>query len=334
MRLKSCFRWLFLLGLLFLPFHVAMADEDAADYRHAASLGFIVSDATYANFETPVYELEKGLDNLLISTDIDRAPQAVVRSYARFRNTKTGRWTRYQEFECEYHFANVEPVSAYQMLFIVRDDSKGRTAIRRFTAQGRLMGTEMMEAFQERTIPVVSERAWPKPPVVSRTDWKARPPKGSYKAQTPTRIVLHHSWQPSQAQYSGAATIRGIQNYHMDDPKTGWSDIGYHFLIGHDGVIYQGRPETGVGAHCPPNTNMIGICVIGDYDPGKDPLNSKIETSLINLLSHLSAKYSIDPKAHYYGHCDFSSKSCPGDTIYKKLPDYREQVIKNIGQKK
>ena len=30
-----------------------------------------------------------------------------------------------------------------------------------------------------------------------------------------------------------------FQNYHMN--SLGWSDVGYNFLIGEDGYIYEGR---------------------------------------------------------------------------------------------
>ena len=33
--------------------------------------------------------------------------------------------------------------------------------------------------------------------------------------------------------------MKGIQNYHMD--SRGWSDIGYNFLVGEDGRIYEVR---------------------------------------------------------------------------------------------
>ena len=43
------------------------------------------------------------------------------------------------------------------------------------------------------------------------------------------------------------AECRAIQNYHMD--SNGWSDIGYSFLIGGDGNVYEGRGWNKVGAH-------------------------------------------------------------------------------------
>ncbi len=152
------------------------------------------------------------------------------------------------------------------------------------------------------------------PAIVEREDWGAVKPSSAYSTQTPKAIILHHSWMPNASQYTGAATIKGIQNYHMTDPKTGWIDIGYHFLIGPDGKIYRGRPETALGSHCIPNTDKIGICCIGDHDPGKDPLTPATYAALKKRIPHLASKYKIS-KVELYGHRDFSTKICPDTKI-------------------
>lgn len=44
-------------------------------------------------------------------------------------------------------------------------------------------------------------------------------------------------------------------------------DIGYHFIIGGDGKVYEGRPWYKVGAHTKyHNKFSLGIALIGDYD--------------------------------------------------------------------
>jgi hypothetical protein len=324
--------WVFtIIVSLVAGFVPAFADEDANEYSLAKELNYRLYERNFGRFETPMFELEKGVDNLVITPEIEKTAEAIVRSYARFRNEKTGDWSRFVEFEGEFHFAQLEPVNAYQLLFVVLDLGKGQSTIKRFTAQGRTLGEDLMAALSRKPEPFESLRGWTKPAIMARDAWKARSPKSSYTPQQVLKVVLHHSWQPSQVQYKGAATIRGIQNYHMDDPNTGWIDIGYHFLIGPDGVIYQGRPETAVGSHAKPNTNMVGICMIGNYDPNADQLNPAMEKSLVDLLSWLSATYKVDPKTQYYGHRDFSTKSCPGDLVYNRLPEYRQQVLKNIG---
>ncbi|MCK5685603.1 N-acetylmuramoyl-L-alanine amidase, partial [bacterium] len=148
----------------------------------------------------------------------------------------------------------------------------------------------------------------------------------------PAAIILHHSWIPTVAQYNGASTIRGIQNYHMNDVNTGWADIGYHFLIGPDGLIYRGRPENAIGAHCIPNSDKIGICCIGNFDPEKDPLPEKTYESLKKLLPYLASKYKVSTSM-LFGHRDFSPKTCPGETVYQKLPELKKVIETDLGIK-
>ncbi|MBF0546086.1 MAG: N-acetylmuramoyl-L-alanine amidase [Candidatus Riflebacteria bacterium] len=329
-------KWFIFVSLVFTVFsfsgiNLVFADEDCNEYQIAVNLGFKLENQAYGKFETQVFELPKPMDNLLISIDVQKSPDSIFRSYASFKDKQTGKWTSFQEFEGEFHFANIHPVTAYQLLFIIRDPKKGTTLIRRFTAQGENLGEEVMQKLSQKPVPYQPGNQWAKPTIVSRQEWGARPPKSSYTPMVADKIIVHHSWSPTQAQYKGAATIRGIQNYHMDDPSTGWIDIGYHFLIGPDGVIYQGRPETDLGAHCKPNTGMIGICMIGDYDPGNDLVNDKMEKSLLDLLSWLSSTYKLDPRSTYYGHRNFSPKTCPGDLVYDRMDFYRSEVFKNIG---
>ncbi|CAF4420816.1 unnamed protein product [Rotaria sp. Silwood2] len=63
-----------------------------------------------------------------------------------------------------------------------------------------------------------------------------------------------------------------------------WNDIGYNFLVGGDGHIYEGRGWKYKGSHCYGyNDKAIGIGVIGDYTviPLSRPLITAID-SLIN----------------------------------------------------
>lgn len=313
---------------------MAQADIDLPDYQTALYPDFSVSGKSYGNFETQEFTMDNAVNNMIISIDAEKSAKSIFRGYARFKYAKTGKWTRYMAFENEYHFSSVETLSAYQLMFVVTDPEMGTTKVNRVTVQGNYIPEETMEYFIQKPLPFEPAKLAAKPEIVSRAAWGARPPKGSYSSHSPQRLIVHHSYLPSQAQYKGAATMRGIQNYHMDDPKTGWADIGYHFLIGPDGVIYQGRPETVVGAHCSPNTNSVGICLIGDYDVGKDPIPPVMEQSLLKLLAWLASNYKINVNANLYGHCDFSPKSCPGTSVYARLPQYKNDLSKEIGEKK
>jgi len=104
--------------------------------------------------------------------------------------------------------------------------------------------------------------------IVSRKEWKARKPLDfQILPVTPTPyVVIHHGGLRSYCcdKEACSAIVRSYQNFHMDD--RGWSDIGYNFVIGEDGNVYEGRGWNYVGAHAPGyNTQSIGICIIGDF---------------------------------------------------------------------
>jgi N-acetylmuramoyl-L-alanine amidase len=52
--------------------------------------------------------------------------------------------------------------------------------------------------------------------------------------------------------------VRAIQYFHQHD--RGWVDIGYHFLVGENGKVYEGRGWDRQGAHSPGwNNDAYGI---------------------------------------------------------------------------
>ena len=321
--------------LAFVAFSATVfADIDQPDYQKTHYPDFAVSGKSYEKYESEIFTMDSAVNNMIVSVDANVAEKAIFRGYVRFQYAESGKWTRYMAFEGEYHFSSVETLSAYQLMYVLRDPEKSETRINCVTVNGNFIDKEQMEYFIQKPIPFEPMKASAKPAIVTRAQWGARPPKSGYSSHQPQRLIVHHSYIPNQSQYKGAASIRGIQSYHMDNENTKWNDIGYHFLIGPEGTIYQGRPETVVGAHCSPNTNSVGVCLIGDYDPGKDPIPPVMEESLLKLLSWLASKYRVDPRANLYGHCDFSTKSCPGKNVYQRLPQYKELIIKEIGDKK
>jgi hypothetical protein len=62
-------------------------------------------------------------------------------------------------------------------------------------------------------------------------------PKVARKSSLPTpRLWIHHSAGSER----GAAGLRSIQNFHMDDPKHKYANIGYSFVIDNaDGTIFE-----------------------------------------------------------------------------------------------
>jgi peptidoglycan recognition protein len=57
---------------------------------------------------------------------------------------------------------------------------------------------------------------------------------------------------------------RGIQDWHING--NGWCDIGYSFLVGGDGNVYEGRGWDEIGAHTGGfNSVGYGVCFLGSF---------------------------------------------------------------------
>lgn len=160
--------------------------------------------------------------------------------------------------------------------------------------------------------------------LLTRAEWGARPPARPLLAHTPVRIVLHHSAVPTAREYRGAISVRQIQDFHMDTRN--FDDIGYHFVLGPEGALYEGRPISTVGAHAEgKNAGSIGICVIGDYRKDRDPLTLSAIATLADLIRWLISAYRLHPK-EIYGHKDFKrTTECPGDQLYDLIPFFRDR---------
>ncbi len=80
-----------------------------------------------------------------------------------------------------------------------------------------------------------------------------------------SEVVVHHTWRPTAADYHGLTTVRGVRRYHMQ--QRGWSDNGYHIMIGPSGDIFLCRPMSRAGAHCRGhNQHSIGLAYIANFD--------------------------------------------------------------------
>tara|TARA_B100000780_G_C21126503_1_gene457282 strand:- start:3587 stop:3997 length:411 start_codon:yes stop_codon:yes gene_type:complete len=121
-----------------------------------------------------------------------------------------------------------------------------------------------------------------------------------------SKLIVHCS-ATREGQEISAATI---DDWHK---KRGWSGIGYHFVIGLNGLIEYGRPVSKMGAHVRGhNKSSIGICYIGGVElDGKTPCDTRTEEQKCSLYHLLIVLKKLHPEAVVHGHRDFSAKACP-----------------------
>lgn len=196
-----------------------------------------------------------------------------------------------------------------------------------------LFGLELAPA--EREAPGVSPPSFEepppstgpvRPPVIPREEWGAAPAASPYEPMNPARLTIHHTEaaQPFTPE-DAVQEMRIIQRFHQKG--RGWIDIGYHFLIDGSGRIYQGRPETVVGAHVRnKNEGNVGISLMGSFHPPRshEPTPEQVR-SLVALGRWLVAAYGIDPGT-IKGHRDHQATSCPGDGFYPRLGEIRREI--------
>lgn len=109
-----------------------------------------------------------------------------------------------------------------------------------------------------------------------------------------------------------SATPQSIKKHHIE--KNGWKDVGYHFIIDEEGIIWRGRPIEETGAHCiMHNQNSIGIAYIGGLKQnGKtaNTINTKQRITILKLVNAIKCIYRIT-EDNVRMHNEFAAKECP-----------------------
>ncbi|MHA6523509.1 peptidoglycan recognition protein family protein [Tessaracoccus sp. G1721] len=163
----------------------------------------------------------------------------------------------------------------------------------------------------------------------SRADWGADESvtgwaKGDERDFTPVQVLtVHHTATSNSPKQDYSATMRAILNYHVT--SNGWSDIGYHYLIDRNGIVYEGRSAGGsascltdggngsdfahqagtddivTGAHVATyNSGNIGIALLGCFNTtggctGDMTVPAGTVGGLETLLATLAVRHSLPP---------------------------------------
>lgn len=178
------------------------------------------------------------------------------------------------------------------------------------------------------------------PRIISRKGWGANEAWATRQAvyRQPTHFVIHHT-VTSNDPADPAYIVRAIYQYHA--LSRGWGDIGYNFLIDRQGNIYEGRKggDGVVGVHAGDyNYGSIGIALMGDYRTAE--MTPAMKEALVSLMAWEADRFGINPLESSYfvhrnfpnvvGHRDLWSTVCPGDKVYKALPELRKLVWQRV----
>ncbi|KAM4039614.1 N-acetylmuramoyl-L-alanine amidase isoform 2-T2 [Anomaloglossus baeobatrachus] len=160
------------------------------------------------------------------------------------------------------------------------------------------------------------------PAVIPRCLWEAKPYKGTPTLLQPplAHVYIHHTYEPSRPCLSFqecTADMRSMQRFHQVD--RGWDDIGYSFVVGSDGYLYEGRGWHWVGAHTRGHNSIgYGISFIGDFT------SSVPDTRILQLVKDGFLKCAtrsgyILPNYTIQGHRQVVNTTCPGDALFQEI---------------
>jgi hypothetical protein len=174
------------------------------------------------------------------------------------------------------------------------------------------------------------------PPLITKPEWGGLPPnheaenergfyspdnmEGWYTYTVPLAdayqtLVLHHS-----VIYYGndLATARGIQTLHRGEERS-WADIGYHYLVGRSGGIYEARPLNVRGIHVAGhNTGSVGVCLMGNFV--NESLTDEQRASTLLICQWLTLV--LPNMTHLAGHNEFNPETlCPGENLIPFLDE-------------
>ncbi|XP_055713221.1 peptidoglycan-recognition protein LE-like [Phlebotomus papatasi] len=167
------------------------------------------------------------------------------------------------------------------------------------------------------------------PRIVDRRSWLAQPPLEPPVYVTepfPYVIIAHTATESGYNQAEMIYMVRIVQSFHIE--SRGWDDIGYNFLIGGDGNVYEGRGWRKMGSHTfGYNRKGLGISFVGTF---MNMLPPQVSLDCCKLLIAKGVREGyIAPDYKLLGHCQCIPTESPGKMLYeeiKKWPHYSETI--------
>nr|QEI10595.1 peptidoglycan recognition protein isoform A [Bactrocera dorsalis] len=165
--------------------------------------------------------------------------------------------------------------------------------------------------------------------VVSKDEWYAEAEHDDIdKLKLPVqRVIIAHTASTScENKVQCDARVLSVQAFHIH--SNGWGDIGYNFLIGGDGLVYEGRGWYNQGAHTTGyNGNSICIAFIGTFNV-EVPTEKDLKAAQLLIdegvrLGVLTGNYRL------YGARQLTATESPGKALYSiimKWPHWSRSI--------
>ncbi|XP_022213809.2 peptidoglycan-recognition protein LC isoform X2 [Drosophila obscura] len=153
--------------------------------------------------------------------------------------------------------------------------------------------------------------------IVKIKDWGGMPTKGKpvlLNLPVSRVIISHTASEGCESLEVCSYRARVTQSYHMD--SFDWDQVGYNFMVGGDGRVYEGRGWDIQGAHSlRHNVDSIGITFLGSFEKIK-PTMAQLRACQLLIEEGVRLK-KLKPDYKLYGHRQLVATRSPGDEVYK-----------------
>ena len=161
------------------------------------------------------------------------------------------------------------------------------------------------------------------PKIIKRSQWSTQNAKSvNYIIIPLPYVIIHHSVTPEcNTKSQCISRAENIRSYHMD--VLGWDDIGYSFLIGGDGNIYEGAGWNREGAHTYGyNKKSLGIGFIGSFE--NKPASNQMVEAAHKLIICGKSKGILREDVRVIGARQVQSTADPGSELYAQIQNWPE----------
>lgn len=162
-------------------------------------------------------------------------------------------------------------------------------------------------------------------------------------------FTVHYAGGPIGSIYgpnaSGALAIAADESLigrtvREHNGRPGLTDVGYNFLVGRSGIVYEGRGALAMnGANGPildaikaqypagtRTTNPFYVSVFVCVGTDLDTMTPAQEAAVIALMAFLTDTYKLRRPIVVNGHRDVRATACPGPGVYNRLGVIRDAL--------
>ncbi|XP_049828421.1 uncharacterized protein LOC126267342 [Schistocerca gregaria] len=164
------------------------------------------------------------------------------------------------------------------------------------------------------------------PVIITRGEWMAQTPSVlSEPATLPLNlIIIHHTnTEASTKMTTNMVLCQRIQLMHVEGSE--WFDIGYNFLVGMDGCVYEGRGWGLVGWHTYGyNSSSLGVAFIGCF---KQHVPTPEAVAAFHQLVELGVREGhLTPDCRVMGNCQCVPCDSPGRAFFELIQTWPRWV--------